>query len=332
MEAVNQVAVIMPVYKAHDTIKATLHSIAMQHGITYKCYLVVDGEEQGTYDYLKEAFDMEMDIIYQEVNAGPGVARQRGIDSSVEPFISFIDADDTYISSLALYYQHKPFNEEKTAMVSCDFIQENKDHSARLRERDMVWMHGKMYRREFLDKYNIRFNETRANEDVGFNTQCQCFANENEQVYLSHDVTYMWQWRDGSTVRTDNQSYAFNESISGYVENKLYAFDQVLSQKEIDDPLRYFMLKGLTHLFKKYLLAMIQKDKTARQIKKSVNHVQKWARKYYKKVYPLVGEEYIEKAEKTVLAQTGLDKLEHYEQYKLWQKQLTGEKTHKGKR
>ena len=47
----------------------------------------------------------------------------------------------------------------------------------------MVWMHGKMYRRSFFSKYNIRFNDSRANEDVGFNTQCQCY-NEDEGYIL----------------------------------------------------------------------------------------------------------------------------------------------------
>ena len=309
------VAVIMPVYKAQDTICKTLYSIAMQKAIDYNVYLVVDGEPKGTYDYLLGFGGMDITIHYLDENSGPAVARQYGIDHSDEPFISFIDSDDTYLSALAIYYQHEPFKEEKTVLVSCDFLQENKDHTVRLRERDMVWMHGKMYRRAFLDKYDIRFNDSRANEDVGFNTQCQCLANENEQVYLDRNVTYLWQWRDNSTVRTDNQSYAFNESISGYVENKLYAFDKVLENVEINDAIQYMMLKGMMHLFKKYLLAMFR-------TKKDVKHVKRWAKKYYKAVYPRVSDEYIEKAEKTILYQTGLDKVEHYEEFIKWKEQL----------
>lgn len=307
----NKIAVIMPVYKAHDTIKNTLMSIGMQRHVDYKLYMVVDGEPEGEYDYLKGYCDIDMEIYYMKENGGPAVARQFGIDFSTEPLISFIDADDTYLSSLSLYYQQEPLKEEKYAMVSCSFLQENKDHTLKLRERDMVWMHGKIYRRSYLDKYNIRFNDSRANEDVGFNTQCQCYANENEQVYLSHDVVYMWQWRDNSTVRTDNNAYAYNESINGYVENKIYAFESVLKQQEIDDGVKFFIMKGLAHLFKKYLLCMIKAPKQMR-------HVQKWSRKYYKQLYPLLDQEYIDKAEKTILAQQGLDKPEHYDEYKKW--------------
>jgi len=309
----NSIAVIIPVYNAHETIQITLHSIAMQRHADFSVYMVIDGEEQGSYDYLKKFFDVN--ILYMPKNAGPGVARQYGIDHSEEPFISFIDSDDTYLSSLALYYQQLPFKEEKTAIVSCDFLQENKDHSIKLRENDMVWMHGKMYRRAFLDKYNIRFNETRANEDVGVNTQCQCLANENEQIFMSKDVTYMWQWRDGSTVRTDNQAYAYKESVAGYVANKIYAFEQVLSHTNIDDSISYFIVGAMIHLFKKYLSAMIKAPK-------QVKYVKNWSAKYYKKIYKLVSEEYLDKAEKAILAHSGLKELQHYEEYIKWKKIL----------
>ena len=315
------IAVIVPVYKAHDTIIQTLHSIAMQKQVTFKTYLVVDGEEQGSYDYLRYQFsDIEIEIHYLPINVGPGVARQHGIDNSKEPYLSFIDADDSYLSSLALYYQKKPFiKSDKCVMVSCNFLQEKKDHDVKLMEKDIVWMHGKMYLRSFIDKYNIRFNDTRANEDVGFNTQCECFANEDEQINLAQDVTYLWQWRDNSTVRTDNFSYAFNESIEGFVQNKIYAFNQVLKQKELDDAIKFFILTGFVHMFRKYLLAMIKAPKR-------MKHVQKWAKKYYYNLYTKIDKEYLEKAEKTVLAKQGLNTTNAYDEYLKWKELLKGKK------
>ena len=316
------IAIIIPVYKAHDTIKQTLCSIFMQKAVEFTCYLVVDGEEVGSYDYLKNQFnEIDVKIHYLEKNAGPGVARQYGIDHSQEPYISFIDADDTYLSSLALYYQMQPLLDEKNILVSTNFLQENKDHTMKLRDRDMVWMHGKMYRRAFLDKYDIRFNDTRANEDVGVNTQVQCLANEEEQVFMSQNVTYMWQWRDGSTVRTDNHAYAFNESVEGYVINKIYAFETVLSKREIDDGIKYFIIGAMTHLFKKYLAAMLRAPK-------QMKHIKKWAKRYYFKIYKKVDKEYIEKAERTVLLASlnpSPDQAGHYyDEFVKWKQLLEG--------
>lgn len=304
--------IIVPVYKAHDTIQVTLHSIAMQRYVEYNTHLIVDGEEIGSYDYLKDFFDVT--IHYLPVNSGPAVARQYGIDNTEAEFITFVDADDTLLTSLSLYYMQRNFT-DNVALVSNNFLEEKKDRNLHLRENDMVWMHGKMYRRAFLDKYDIRFNDSRANEDVGFNTQCQCYANEHEQIFLCKDLAYLWQWRDNSTVRADNASFAYNESIEGYVKNKIYAFNKVLATKEIDDSIRFFIMSSMAHIFIKYMKAIIRAPK-------QVKHVEKWAKVFYKKLWKLIGDEYINKAESAVLNNAGLRLQEQHTEFKEWKAKL----------
>lgn len=305
--------IIMPVYKAHDTIQNTLHSIAMQRYEDYDTHLIIDGEEIGSYDYLKNFFDIN--IHYLEKNAGPGVARQYGIDHTDGEFITFVDADDTLLTSMALHYMKRNFT-DKIVIASNNFLEEKKDHNLHLRENDMVWMHSKMYRRSFLTKYNIRFNDSRANEDVGFNTQCQCYANEDEQIYLSKDLAYLWQWRDNSTVRVDNASFAYNQSIEGYVKNKVYAFNNVDAIKGIDDSVKFFIMSGLTHIFIKYMKAMIKAPK-------QVKHVYKWAKVYYRKLWKHIDDEYCEKAQDTVLTYAGLTLEEQHKEFQEWKEKLS---------
>lgn len=307
------IAVIMPVYNAHDTIQTTLHSIYMQRHEDFNVYAVVDGEQEGSYDYLKTYFP-KLNIMYLKENGGSGVARQHGIDNTTEPYLSFIDSDDTFLSSMSLYYQKQPFADEKIAIVSSSFLKELKDKSLKLQNKDMVWMHGKMYRRSFIDKYQIRFNLTRINEDVGFNTQCQCFANADEMIYMSQDVTHMWQWRDNSIVRKNGGEVTFTTSIDGYVINKIYAFEQVLAQKQ-DDSVQYFMLGAMTHLFKRYLDARITAPK-------QVRHINKWARKYYMEVYAKIDKDYLKKAEATILVQYGFKEQSYHDEYHKWIKKL----------
>lgn len=286
-----KVAVIIPIYKAHDTIQSTLHSVFMQRHIDYKCYLIVDGEENGSYDYLKKQFDLE--IHYMPENKGPGVARQFGIDISTEPFISFIDADDAYLTTLGLFYQHLPFDEDrKNVLVSCFFWQEQKNMKFKLHECDMVWMHGKMYKRSFIDKYDIRFNETRANEDVGFNTQCQCYSSDEEKIAYIEESTYIWQWRDDSTVRADNEHFAYDEAITGFVENRMYAVKRVFEKtitpnEEIKNKIQIMTIGGLVYLFKAHTEA---KTRIPEQLK----HIKSYAKIYYHELYSLVDDEELE--------------------------------------
>lgn len=44
-----EIAVIIPVYNAHDTIRSTLYSVFMQKAASFTCYMVVDGEEYEEY-------------------------------------------------------------------------------------------------------------------------------------------------------------------------------------------------------------------------------------------------------------------------------------------
>lgn len=304
--------IIIPVYNAHDTIRVTLHSIFMQRYVDYCVHLIVDGEPAGSYDYLNKEFNIN--ITYLPVNGGPGVARQYGIDHTDNEWLTFIDADDTFITALSLYYMVRNIS-DNIAIVSCNFMEEKQDHNLHLRENDMVWMHSKLYRRSYLVKHDIRFNETRANEDVGFNTQCQCYANEHEQVYMSKDLGYLWQWRENSTVRSDNQSYAYNESIDGYVINKIYAFNRALSKQPMDDGIRFFIMMAMMYLFRKYLMAMIKAPK-------QVRHVKEWSAKYFKEMYSLVDKEYVDKAERSIFGMSGFTKEEQFTEYKKWLRKL----------
>lgn len=90
--------VIIPAYNSQDTIIKTLSSIAMQLN---KNELVVTIVNDGGKDYkdIVETFSKIINVkeIGYEVNRGPGYARQYGVEHTKEDFITFIDADDTFL-------------------------------------------------------------------------------------------------------------------------------------------------------------------------------------------------------------------------------------------
>ena len=70
-----------------------------------------------------------------------------------------------------------------------------------------------MYRRSLLKKYQIKFTNTRANEDAGFNHLYFLLAlkeNEEEGVKeLQEAITYNWNWNPNSITRINNKEYKF---------------------------------------------------------------------------------------------------------------------------
>ena len=85
-------------------------------------------------------------------------------------------------------------------------------------KNDMVWVFGKIYRRSFINKYNIRFNETRANEDTGFNTKIKliCSYDDSESICFFDVPVYYWHEKVDSITRVNNCQYSFDQSFCGW--------------------------------------------------------------------------------------------------------------------
>ncbi len=219
--------VIIPAYNAHDTIGRTLHSIAMQQNVKDLSVTIVDDcSPDGGYGGFVEVFSRGMEI--QEVktgaNGGPGAARQRGMDESDGDFVTFIDADDTLISAHALPMLERELRGGGLDMVGGHFIEEAEDGRFVTHGENFVWMFGKLYRRSFLDRFLVRFNETRANEDTGFNTLVKALTPHYRFI---PQAVYMWHYKPDSITRADGGVYAFGAGHRGYIENMAWAISEM---------------------------------------------------------------------------------------------------------
>lgn len=223
-----KLSVIIPCYKAHKTIERCLHSICSQSIIDdLEVIMVNDCCPEGDYSSVIKKFGQFVSIreTKLDVNGGPGLARQKGIDVCNTPYIAFIDADDTFNGSLALeqlmtVMESNPAN----VCVSGTFLEMHTAMECVPRQEDMVWVFGKMYKKEFLDKYGIRFNATRANEDTGFNTKVKllCGANaERENLIFYHNPVYIWHEKKDSITRVNNCQYSFDQSFCGWTDNMI---------------------------------------------------------------------------------------------------------------
>jgi glycosyltransferase involved in cell wall biosynthesis len=95
MEVNPLVSFIVPYYNAGKTIKETINSIFTQSYANYDIWIVDDGsDDPDSIHALKEfASNDKITVLHQE-NAGPGIARNKGIKASKAKFIVPLDADD----------------------------------------------------------------------------------------------------------------------------------------------------------------------------------------------------------------------------------------------
>ena len=101
-----KIDVIIPAYNVADEILfRCLASIACQDIVSdLEVTIVDDASTTENYHEVAKHFDsqMKINILRYEVNGGPGVARQYGIDHTSNGYMTFIDADDTFNGAFAL--------------------------------------------------------------------------------------------------------------------------------------------------------------------------------------------------------------------------------------
>lgn len=223
---------IIPAYNAHDTIDRAIGSIIMQ---TVRDDIAItisdDASPAGPYDDVVRRYSdiVKIQCLRLPENGGPGVARQYAIDRTDGEYMVFMDADDTLASAFAIETMMLAFKQEPDAIVvSGSFYEETSDTFV-THEKDMVWMHGKCYLRQYLQEHGIRFHpSSRANEDNGVNMIIKLTANAyGKKIITIPYLSYYWHYKPDSITRNNNCEYYFSSSYSGYVDNMIYAFDCV---------------------------------------------------------------------------------------------------------
>lgn len=288
--------VIIPAYNVADEILfRCLASIACQDiASELKVTIVDDASTKQNYKNVIKNFEsiLKIDLLRYETNGGPGVARQYGLDHTSNGYVTFIDADDTFNGAFALKALRNSI-EMENGLYQMSVGVFDEVHEAELapgdgpilmaHEQDMVWMFGKLYRRQFLDKYKIRFHKTsRANEDNGFNTICRLCMNEQEQINFITAHVYYWHENLNSITRINDCQYSFGsserDSFYGYVENMIYAIKQAKKRAPYNGAIPMWAVSCLLNIYEYYIEC----------VGRAPEHAPKnfeWCKRYYNEIY-----------------------------------------------
>lgn len=261
------VDIIIPAYNAHSTIKKTLLSICMQTYLDKAKVYIVDDCSIDSYDEIKELFDSILDItiLRLDKNRGPGYARQYGIDHSNSDYLMFIDSDDLLYDCFALERLY-------TAIYGCDMsagaMLDEWAGGLDYIENHSGCLHGKLYSRSFLNKYNIRFNNTSSSEDNGFNRLVLLHAPE---LNVLNDVIYFYS-NNANSITQKDKDYPFY-SLEWFAYNMDWAIKNGKKDKCNPKLIAELVCSSMFYLYFQYLYNL-KKDKA--------NMILKWAKKITK--------------------------------------------------
>lgn len=93
------VSVIIPCYRCSHTIERALKSVLKQTAQPAEIFLIDDASGDDTLQTLyklQARWPDQLRVIEQKVNGGPGLARNAGWEAATQPWLAFLDADDTW--------------------------------------------------------------------------------------------------------------------------------------------------------------------------------------------------------------------------------------------
>lgn len=189
-----KISVIIPVYNVKAYLKQCITSVTGQSMREIEIICIDDGSTDGSVDILHElsAQDDRIRVIEQE-NKGAGAARNCGMRAAAGDFFIFLDSDDFFESDmLQKAYEKIEAYQADFVVFGSDQYYMDKDEYVRnpwvLQQKDIPpympfshreltdnvfkvfvgWAWDKLYRRSFVERYQLYFQEQRTTNDLLF--------------------------------------------------------------------------------------------------------------------------------------------------------------------
>lgn len=262
------ISIIIPTYNVENYIEKALNSIAQQ---TFKgkieVIVVDDCSKDGTINKVLQFKDNHTEIplklLKQEKNMRQGTARNRGMMEAQGKYILFLDGDD-FLDAHALEKMFNIAEKHNCDFVLCDWIYYYEDKGyvyvnhdnflfqdfligeevEQLLAAETYFTVNKLYRKEFLERNNIKYGEGYIYEDFEFYVQVAQHANK---VGVVQNPFYKVRVNKHSTTKTNKNGTLHVESLLKAIENTLNKFNP-RSEYGYYHVYKYLMKKSLTYL------------------------------------------------------------------------------------
>ena len=247
-----KVSIILTVYNGEKYIKKCMKSLIDQTLKEIEIICVDDGSVDGTLEALKEYENLENVTVITQENAGAGAARNKGMSYAKGEYLSFLDADDIFEKDMLEVAYNKAV-EDKADMVvfnSDQYYEETQEYKKAdwtlryakippytpFKHRQMTdnvfkvfvgWAWDKLFLKEFVDRYALKFQEQRTSNDMFFVFMATVLSNRITVVPKDKVLVHQRRNNAVSLSNTREKSWqCFHEALKklkqGLVEHGIY--------------------------------------------------------------------------------------------------------------
>ena len=223
---------LVPQYKeTEDIIKFLLDSIECQVEIDKKDIGMIICSDGGEYILDRKFLDKysyDIDYVICE-HRGVSATRNSAFLLSDADYVMYCDSDDGFCNTFGLKIifenidicekEGKPFDLMSTKFYSEKQADDKTPWSLSIVDHNNVYIHSRIYRREFLVKYNLYFNEKIwANEDSFFNISTNFYSQNTKALNVP-----IYCWRGNPLSVTHDPKY-----IMKTLHQLIYSNDSVV--------------------------------------------------------------------------------------------------------
>lgn len=274
------VSIIIPVYNAEKYLDKCFQSILNQTFQSYEVIVVNDGSVDRSDDIIKiymGIFKFKMKYYVQE-NKGQSAARNYALQYALGKYITFLDSDDyidsrylqilveraeTNYSDMVVSGQNKV--DEKGNIISKIRYPVDSNGSSILRRFNFS---GKLYKKDLIEKHNIKFAEGKIYEDNPFNFVMYSMA--HNLVFIEYEGYNQTCHAGSTTTKKITESSLPLEEIEKAIKYIIRNLNQVNDK----DMFEYMILSWFTYFIfvanKKHQYLFIEGRKSDRVVLKRI--------------------------------------------------------------
>lgn len=303
-----KISVIVPVYKAEETLSKCISSILEQSFPDFELLLINDGSPDDSGLICEDWGGKDKRIrVFHQLNTGVSAARNKGLVEATGQYVCFVDSDDwiktDYLKDL---YDALLSDNSKSGLIIHGFaecsldgrvISETKLQDKILYEKQFAeafiqddicrlgYICSKLYRKDLLDKYDITFNtEVACCEDLLFMLE---YLLHCDYIVYGKSIHYIYIKYDRSlSIRVNpfESEYICLLQYMSLAEQIKHKYD--LSSEEMEAVYRSLMICFRRALKTDYQPGnpVLRKERLM-HLKKLVDTCQEVIRFYYRPVY-----------------------------------------------
>lgn len=252
MDAKVDLSIIIPIFNVEKYVTKCFNSITLNNNFSLEVIFVDDGSTDSSLNIINQiAFKNEFVTVVSQLNLGLSGARNTGIKNAKGTFILFLDSDDwlnfDVIKNLLplaltdnldlLSFGLESFDDNGLSLGKRpkQLVEYNKIISG---QQALVQGYQPsssclfLYKKSFLDVFNLRFHPRIAQQDVEFTTRIMLCA---KKVYFSEHIGYNYYRHVGTIslpITTAQMQYYLTSAttVAFLIKKNLEAFNNLDNQ------------------------------------------------------------------------------------------------------